>query len=339
MTRKKASNTIDILPDPFHEQARVPPPRVVQLLGGRFHFDSNSPKLLRIVDAAYAGLPQHRLPGAAHDFKVSLSLTPSSRSNLQPPGLALLNGAGYLGGATYQSNFVVLSPAQRSALIVVAQEMLRFPYHIRYELLEFAVFTLAARAQELVPLHAACVGQNGKGLLLIGISGAGKSTVALHSLLAGLDLLSEDSVFVSADTLLATGVSNFLHVRAESLRWIDRPSDRTVIRRSPIIRRRSGVEKFEVDIRRKRFRIAEAPLQIVGIVFLSTRHAGSGSLLSRLSRTATLKKLVEAQPYATRQPQWRNFRDKILRLKSVELLRGTHPRESVDALRSLLADA
>ncbi|MDP9012477.1 MAG: serine kinase [Pseudomonadota bacterium] len=339
MTRNKASRINDLSPDPFHEQARMPPPRTVRLLGGRFHFDSNSPKLLRIVDSAYARLPQHRLPGVARDFKVSLYLTPSSRSNLQPPSLALLNGAGYLGGATHRSTFVVLSPAQRSALIVVAQKMLRFPYHVRYEFLEFAVFTLAARAQDLVPLHAACIGQNDKGLLLMGGSGAGKSTVALHSLLAGLDLLSEDSVFVSADTLLATGVSNFLHVRAESLRWIDRPSDRTVIRRSPVIRRRSGVEKFEVDIRRKRFCVAEAPPQIVGIVFLSTRHAGSGPLLSRLSRTATLKKLVEAQPYAARQPQWHIFRDKILRLKSFELLRGTHPRESVAALQSLLGDA
>jgi hypothetical protein len=58
--------------------------------------------------------------------------------------------------------------------------MLRFPYHARYELIEFAVFTLAARAQGLVPLHAACVGEEGRGLLLMGESGAGKSTASLH---------------------------------------------------------------------------------------------------------------------------------------------------------------
>jgi serine kinase of HPr protein (carbohydrate metabolism regulator) len=55
-------------------------------------------------------------------------------------------------------------------------------YLTRYELIEFAVFTLAQRVQGLVPLHAACVGRAGRGLLLMGGSGAGKSTLALHCL-------------------------------------------------------------------------------------------------------------------------------------------------------------
>ena len=105
--------------------------------------------------------------------------------------------------------------------------MLRFPYHTRYELIEFAVFTLASRVQGLVPLHGACVGRAGSGVLLLGPSGAGKSTVTLQCLIEGLGFLAEDSVFVVPDTLLATGVSNFLHVRADSLRWIAQRSSVT----------------------------------------------------------------------------------------------------------------
>ena len=52
----------------------------------------------------------------------------------------------------------------------------------RYEMLEFAVFTLASRVQGVVPLHAACIGRRGRGLLLMGDSGAGKSTAALLGL-------------------------------------------------------------------------------------------------------------------------------------------------------------
>ncbi len=99
---------------------------------------------------------------------------------------------------------------------------MRFPYHIRYELIEFAVFTLAARVQRLVSLHAACVGTGGKGVLLMGPSGAGKSTVALQCLLNGFDFLSEDSVFVAPRSMKATGIANFLHTRADSLRWLGR---------------------------------------------------------------------------------------------------------------------
>src|SRR3546814_20581659 len=92
--------------------------------------------------------------------------------------------------------------------------MLDWPYHLRYELIEFAVFLLAARCQRLVPLHAACVGRGGRGILLLGASGSGKSTLVLHSLLQGLDVLLEDAVFVQPDCMTSTGWANFLHFRA-----------------------------------------------------------------------------------------------------------------------------
>src|SRR3546814_4333811 len=105
--------------------------------------------------------------------------------------------------------------------------MLDWPYHLRYELIEFAVFLLAARCQRPVPLHAACVGRGGRGILLLGASGSGKSTLVLHSLLQGLDVLSEDAVFVQPDGMLATGVANFLHVRAAALAGIERSEEHT----------------------------------------------------------------------------------------------------------------
>src|SRR3546814_17629047 len=159
--------------------------------------------------------------------------------------------------------------------------MLDWPYHLRYELIEFAVFLLAARCQRLVPLHAACVGRGGRGILLLGASGSGKSTLVLHSLLQGLDVLSEDAVFVQPDGMLATGVANFLHVRADALDGIEDVAARRWIASSPVIRRRSGVEKFEVDLRRapRPVRLAESPLRLVGPVVLSGRDSGSSGAL------------------------------------------------------------
>lgn len=96
----------------------------------------------------------------------------------------------------------MLSVPQRHAMLVVSEDMLAHAYHLRYELIEFAVFLLAARGIGLVPLHGACVGQRGRSVLLLGASGAGKSTLALHSLLHGLEVLSEDGVFVAPDSCL-----------------------------------------------------------------------------------------------------------------------------------------
>lgn len=336
MARRQRPQIPDQYPDPFQERAprlQRPP---LHLLGGRFRFESNSAALLRLVDVAYAGLPVQRFAGAAPDFTVSLWLTSQARRQPGPPPLDMISGAGFLGSATDTANFVVLSPSQRAALVVVSPEMLRSAYHTRYELIEFAVFTLAARAQNLVSMHAACVGKDGRGLLLMGDSGAGKSTTALLSVLQGFDFLSEDSVFVAPDSLLATGVASFLHVTADSLQWVDSAHARATVRRSPVIQRRSGVRKFELDLRQGEYRLARAPLEITGIVFLSAQSAPGSALLRPLKRSEMLARLKRFQPYAASQPQWRTFARNVSRLETFELRRGQHPLQAVECLGSLL---
>src|SRR3982074_214753 len=218
MTRKTDTAVPDLLAEPFEERSRIIAQKHFQLLGGRFQFESNSPQLLRLADSAYLGLPRHRLSAVAPRLRVRMLLSPGeqprTRRRSEPPPLSMLSGPGYLGGATSSSNFVVLSPSARTALVVLSRQMLRFPYHTRYEFIEFATFTLASRCQGLVSLHAACIGRAGRGILLLGPSGSGKSTVTLHCVLQGFDILSEDSVFVAPETMLATGFANFLHVRS-----------------------------------------------------------------------------------------------------------------------------
>jgi len=341
MTRKPDITVPDLLADPFDERSQMIAREPIQMLGGRFQFESNSPQLLRLVDSAYFGLPGHRLGKVAPRLRVRLLLSARRarsrpRRHPEPPPLAMLSGPGYLGGATDSSNFVVLSPLARTALVVLSRQMLRFPHHARYEYIEFAVFTLASRCQELVSLHAACVGRGGRGILLMGPSGSGKSTVTLHCLLRGFEMLSEDSVFVSPDTMLATGVANFLHVRSDALRWLGKTRDAAAIRQSPVIRRRSGVRKFEVDLRRGAYRLATSPLRITSVVFLSSQSAGDRSLLKPLSKSDLIARLTSAQMYAANQPNWGAFCKSVLRLGAFELRRGSHPLEAVDTLDALL---
>jgi hypothetical protein len=163
--------------------------------------------------------------------------------------------------------------------------------------------------------------------------------VTLHCLLQGFDMLSEDSVFVAPTTMLATGVANFLHVRSDSLRWVASTRDAAAIRKSPVIRRRSGVKKFEVDLRRAAYRLAPAPLKIVAAVFLSAQSAGDRSLLRPLSKPALLAKLTAAQAYAATQPEWSTFSKNLSGLKVYELRRGHHPLEAVEALNGLLGSS
>jgi hypothetical protein len=327
-------------PDPFGENRRTTWCERLQLLGGRFDFETDSRALLQIVRAAYQRLPAHRFAGVTPSFCVRLLLTVSraaARHAAEPPPIRPLAGAGILCGAMDGANFVALTPQQGSALIVVAKEMLRYPYHIRYELLEFAVYVLAARAQGLVPLHAGCLGQDGRGLLLIGPSGAGKSTLVLHGLLSGLSLLAEDSVLVRPESLLATGIANFVHLRRDSLRFLSSTDRAALLRRSSLICRRSGVVKLEIDVQRLSYRLAATPQRICAVVFLSRRSAGSRPLLVPLRSSAVLERFAASQRYASNQPGWGAFRQQITRLPAYELRRASHPLVAVDALRELLA--
>jgi len=330
-------------PDPFGEHRRARYFERVQLLGAQFHFETDSSRLLRMVRLAYARLPSHRFSGAVPRLQVRLMLTARERSGRaaldaadEPPGVRTLAAGGIFCGALGGATLTAIVPRVRTALVVVPQDLMRYPYHIRYELLEFAVYVLAARVQQLVPLHAACVGRNGEGILLMGPSGAGKSTLVVQSLLGGLDFLAEDSVLVRPRGLLATGVANFLHLRPDSLRFLDRAQRARLLRESWRIRRRSGVEKLEIDPRRPYYHLAASPLRIRAVAYLSRRKAGAGTLLTPLRNVVARRRLAASQRYAARQPGWASFAQQLASLPAYELRRGEHPSESVEALRELL---
>lgn len=330
----------DVSADPFQERRDGLLRAKCHVLGGVFEFVTESAELLKLVHWAYDGLPRHRLSASPARMTVRLALGDREgsgrKSRDEPDAFDMLSAPGLLCGASPSSAIAVMSAERRSALIVVPRELLRFPYHVRYELIEFAVFTLATRVQELMPLHAACVGGGRRGLLLIGDGGAGKSTAVLHCALRGLRVVSEDSLFVAPRPLLATGVPNFLHVREESLRFLH-AADARLIRRAATIRRRSGVRKFEVDLRQQRFRLAPRPLAICGMVALTARSAGSEPLLVPLAPGAARVRLQRSQPYAASQPGWRDFAEQMRAVPSFELRRGIHPKESALVLVELLA--
>lgn len=322
--------------DPFGERQRLTAFRA-RLLGGRFEFETDSAELRRLVESVYARLPQHRASSRAPRFRVRLRLDElEARKHARgAPPVELIAGGRMLAGAAAPSSFAVMAPECHSAIVNVSRDLLRFPHNVRYELIEFAVFTLAARALGLVPLHAGCVGLRRRGLLLIGDSGAGKSTLTLQCALAGLDFLAEDSVLVAPGTLRATGVPNFAHVCRDGLKYLPPPLAASV-RRAPRIRRRSGATKFEIDLRDPVFKLAEPPLSLFTTVFLSTERARAGKVLAPLSRRETRARLYASQPYGAAQRGWTEFCHLMTRRPAFELKRTAHPAGAAAVLKSLL---
>jgi len=284
--------------------------RAFEVMGGRFEFHADDPALLAVVDAAYAGLPSPPDSGGPA-FQVHLQLTGDADfdDRDEPPVAQMRGGAGLFSAMMDADNFAVVVPEQRRGLVGLSPSLLsRFPYHARYELLEFAVFMLAGRAQHLVPLHAGCVVLGRTGVLLVGESGAGKSTLALQCLVQGGRLVTEDAAFVFPDSLVATGVPNFLHLRDDALSWIGDPATEARVRGSPVIRRRSGVEKFELDVRQAGDLQASAQAVLGGVVFISRETAPEPRrALTRLEPEGVAARLAASQPYAANLPNWGGF--------------------------------
>jgi hypothetical protein len=332
----------DVAGDPFAERLACGMRMRVRVLGGLFEFESNSRKLLNLVELACAGLPAHTFCTPSPRLRIRLLLSPhrGQQPGEDVPPMHMHAGAGLLCGTMDSCNFAVVSPTQARALVVVSAAMLRHPYHTRYELIEFALYTLASRAQQLISLHAASVGRNDHGLLLIGPSGAGKSTLSLHCLLQQMELVGEDAILVEPRTLLATGIGSFLHLTADSLAFMGEDYDDGWMRRAPVIRRRSGIEKFEIDMRRSPFRIARKPPELTGVVFLSrqrvSRRGEHHSLLAPLRRSDFVDRLQVSQPYAANQPGWTTFRKHLSRIEAFELRRARHPDEAVEALQRII---
>ncbi len=322
--------------DPFGERERPAFGRTFDILGGRFEFHADSEALLAVVDAAYAGLPPQRR-ASAPQFQVRLQLTGGAGfgDRAEPPVAQMRGGAGMFAAMMDADNFAVVVPEQRRGLVALSHALLhRFPYHARYELLEFAVFTLASRAQRLVPLHAGCVDIAGTGVLLVGESGAGKSTLALQCLLQGGRLVTEDAAFVDADDLMAMGVANFLHLREDALPWIVDEAMTTRVHQSPVIRRRSGVEKFELDLRQDARLICAEPAPLGAVVFISKEAApDSRQALMRIEPDRISTRIAASQPYAAHLPDWDAFAKHLAHLQAFELKRGLHPRDAAGALR------
>jgi hypothetical protein len=177
-------------------------------------------------------------------------------------------------------------------------------------------------------------------LLLVGSTGAGKSTAALHCLLEQFDLVSEDSVLVAPDSLRVTGLANFLHIRHDGLHFIDDAKVAARLRRAPVIRRRSGVRKLEIDLRTFGHRPGSRSPTIAGVVFLSPESVSERCAMAEVVTKRELEAQLKAtQAYAATSPGWRTFVRSITSVPAFVVRRGRHPSDTTRVLRHLLTSA
>ncbi len=154
--------------------------------------------------------------------------------------------------------------------------------YFRYNFLEKTVYLLLG-ASVVTDMHAACIGKNGKGILLCGDSGAGKSTLAYACAREGWTYTSDDTSYLinSSDTPRVIG-----HCHRARFR----PSARTLFPEldgRPLTPRMEGKPSIEVPISELPVAHTATEAVVHSVVYLKRHPAAAGRLVRLPSGTAT----------------------------------------------------
>jgi hypothetical protein len=140
-------------------------------------------------------------------------------------------------------NQFVLDLLRRRAAGIVSPKIARDQDFWNYKLLPILLGTFGT-TMGLVPLHCACLDYDGRGLLIAGPAGAGKSTLAAALAQCGLSFVSDDWSYVSAagQDLTIHGLGIPAKLLPDTTRFFP------TLRQQRLGRALNGELSFEVDV-------------------------------------------------------------------------------------------
>lgn len=162
--------------------------------------------------------------------------------------------------------------------------------YFRYNFLEKVVYLLLG-ASVVTDIHAACVSNNGKGILLCGESGAGKTTLAYACARAGWTYTSDDTCYLinDSDSPRVIGHSHRVRFRPEAKALFPELESRAV---APRMEGKPSIEMQFSDL--PGFQISTTPeVAVHAIVYLNRSSSTNAKLTALPAGTATLRTCQE----------------------------------------------
>ncbi len=311
--------------DPFHYGVELPLETNVNALGFPMRLVTNSPDIIRAAEESWAGYPR-LFADKSLEFRVVVSDDESLEcaSDLFPS-----RAQGHLLHIMSDpANFAVCDMDKGFASFWLAPATARNREFFRYYYLLNAIYIMTWHTH-LTSVHAAGIARNGRGVLLCGESGAGKTCLSFACARRGWDFITDESVSLvrGSPERMVVGGTRHMHFRESALALLPELHGR--------LARVLATGKLSVEVNTNEFpeirRIVQAPAEAV--VFLNRTPGGPARLVpitvqeafSRLERELPLMEQMENHRAALRhlaevgafELRYRNLDDAITVLESL----------------------
>lgn len=176
------------LPDPLGASIPLPHHHVLFPFGFPVQIKTNELAIIRAAELSWAAFPQ-RFREAPLQLRVVVSDSSSTR---RPPTPVVRAQANLMTMIADSQNFACCDLANGFCFANLSKAALLHRDYLRYHFLEGSVYALLD-TQHVVSVHAACVAKEGHGVLFVGESGAGKSSLAYACARRGWTYISDDA--------------------------------------------------------------------------------------------------------------------------------------------------
>lgn len=303
-------DTLRSLCDPLLFHAELPLSECFYPLGFPLRVETDHPAVLRAARDSWGAFPKLF---EADALEVRFFVEQGQNDALPPPPVFRGN-RNLISIVSDAGNFVLCDYTRRFAFGWLNSAVVGNSAWFRWYFLDAVVYMLLAQLYA-TPIHAACVARNGRGVLLCGASGVGKSTLAYACARRGWTFIGDDSAM-----LPRTGEGRRVIGRPYSMRFRDTASGLLPELNGRLAARRVN-GKLTIEIPSAELAIESALECTAGaLVFLDRREACDATVVPVARGNALGRLAADLAEYdAPVMEEWARSLEQLARVPAFEL--------------------